>query len=118
MLEEARKKGVYREFYRFVMGEKLAFAMNSFDAIISVGVLTLGHAPASSFDELVRITKSGGHIVFTLRADVYQTEGFKEKQEALTHEGKWVLVEVSELFQPLPEGEPEVFHRVWAYQVL
>ncbi len=117
MLKEARKKGVYREFHQFVMGEDLEFKTNSFDAVISVGVLTLGHAPASSFDELIRAAKPGGHIIFTLRADLHAPGGFKEKQEALKQEGKWVLAEVSEPFQPLPKGEPDVWHQVWAYRV-
>ncbi|MFC1982040.1 class I SAM-dependent DNA methyltransferase, partial [Chloroflexota bacterium] len=70
MLEEARKKNVYREFYQMVMGEPLNFATDFFDAAVSVGVLTVGHAPAGSLDELVRVTRSGGYIVFTLRPDV------------------------------------------------
>jgi len=53
MLEEARKKNVYREFHQMIMGEPLAFATDSFDAVVSTGVLTVGHAPASSFDELM-----------------------------------------------------------------
>jgi len=117
MLEEARKKNVYREFHQMVMGESLDYATDSFDAIISVGVLTVGHAPASSLDELVRITKPGGHIVFSLRPDVYKDSGFKEQQDTLESEGKWRLVEVSEEFQPLPKGEPDVYHQVWVYQV-
>jgi len=118
MLEEARKRNVYRECRQMVMGELLDFATDSFDAVVSVGVLTVGHAPASSFDELVRITRSGGHIVFTLRPDVYENSGFKERQDALEAAGKWKLVEVSEEFQPLPKGEPEVYHQVWVYQVV
>ena len=117
MLEEARKKNVYREFYQMVMGESLDYATDSFDAIISVGVLTVGHAPVNSLDELVRITKPGGHIVFSLRPDVYKDSGFKEQQDTLESEGKWRLVEVSEEFQPLPKGEPDVYHQVWVYQV-
>jgi len=117
MLEEARKKNVYREFHRMVMGETLDFTTDSFDAVISTGVLTVGHAPASSLDELVRITKPGGHIVFTLRPDVYEDSGFKEKQTALESEGKWKLVEVSEEFQTIPKGEPDVYHQIWVYQV-
>ena len=35
----------------------------------------------------------------------------------LESEGKWKLIEVSEEFQPLPKGEPEVNHQVWVYQV-
>ena len=118
MLEEAQKKNAYREFHQMVMGEPLNYATDSFDAVISVGVLTVGHAPASSFDELIRITKPGGHIVFSLRPDVYRDSGFKEKQDALESEGKWKLVEVSEEFQPLPKGEPDVYHQVWVYQVV
>ena len=117
MLDEARKKNVYRELHQMVMGEPLDFTTDSFDAVVSVGVLTVGHAPASSLDELVRITRLGGHIVFTLRPDVYENSGFKEKQKALESAGKWRLVEVSEEFQPLPKGEPDVYHQVWVYQV-
>jgi hypothetical protein len=82
-----------------------------------VGVLTVGHAPASSLDELVRVTRSGGHIVFTLRPDVYEGSGFKEKQAKLESEGKWKLVEVTDPVPVLPKGEPDVFHQVWVYQV-
>lgn len=80
-------------------------------------MLTAAHAPASSLDELVRITKPGGHIIFTLRPDVYEGYGFKEKQTALESEVKWKLVEVSERFQALPKGEPDLYHYVWVYKV-
>jgi len=118
MLGEAQKKNVYREFHRMVMGEPLDYAIDSFDAVISVGVLTVGHAPASSFDELIRITRPNGYIIFSLRPDVYQDSGFKEKQDNLEAAGKWNLIEVSEEFQPLPKGEPDVYHQVWVYQVV
>jgi len=117
MLEEARKKNVYREYHQMVMGEPLDYATDSFGAVISIGVLTVGHAPASSLDELIRITEPGGYIIFSLRPDVYRDNGFKEKQDALESEGKWELVEASEEFQPLPKGEPDVYHQVWVYQV-
>lgn len=117
MLEEAHKKNAYREFHQMVMGEPLDYATDSFHAIISVGVLTVGHAPANSFDELIRITKPDGYIVFSLRPDVYREGGFKEKQDHLEAAGKWKLVEASEEFQPLPKGEPDVYHQVWVYQV-
>ena len=118
MLEEARKKGVYREFDRMVMGDPLDYATGSFDAVVSVGVLTVGHAPASSLDEIIRVTRPGGHVVFTLRRDVYLDSGFKQKQESLVAAARWKLTEVSEEFQALPKGEPEVHHQVWVYQVM
>ena len=118
MLEEARKKNVYREFHQMVMGETLDFLTDSFNAVISIGVLTLGHAPASSFDELIRITRPGGCIVFSLRPDVYEDGGFKEKMTELENAGKWELAEASEKKQVLPKGEPDVYHQVWVYKVI
>lgn len=116
MLEQAREKGVYSELRQMVMGDPLDFLTDSFGAVISVGVFTLGHAPATSLHELVRVTKPGGHILFTLRPDVYENNGFKEVQTGLESSGQWKLVEVGKELQTLPKGEPEVYHQVWVYR--
>lgn len=118
MLEEARKKKVYGAFHQIVLGESIALESDSFDAVVSVGVLTLGHAPPSSFDELIRITKPGGHIVFTLRTDVYEQNGFREKQAELEEKQAWMVATVSEPFQAMPRGEPDLLHQVWVYRTL
>ena len=117
MLDEARAKNVYADFHRMVMGEPLDFATDSYDAIICVGVLTLGHAPAHSLDELARVTKPGGCVAFTLRPDIYERNGFKERQEQLASEGKWELAEVTDKFLGMPKGEPDVLFQVWVYRV-
>ena len=116
MLKEARSKNVYSELRQMILGERLDFDSGLFDGVISVGVFTQGHAPAGAFDELIRVTKPGGHVVFSLRTDVHEEGGFKDKQEELEAQGKWKLVEVTEPFQPLPKGEPDVFHQIWAYR--
>jgi len=69
MLDEARKKGVYGELRQLILGEPLSYKDGEFDAVISVGVLTLGHAPASSLDELVRVVRANGHVIYSLRPD-------------------------------------------------
>lgn len=117
MLEQARRKGVYRDFRQMALGEELGYDSDYFDAVISVGVFTEGHAPPEGFDELIRITKPEGFIVFSLRVDLYEEGGFKEYLEGLEAGGKWKLVELSDLFQPLPKGEPELLHRVWVYRI-
>ena len=117
MLEVARTKNVYGAFHQMVMGECLGFETDSYDDTICVGVLTLGHAPAHSLDELVRVTKSGGVVAFTLRPDVYEQNGFRERQEQLVADGKWELVEVTDEFLGLPKGEPDVLFQVWVYRV-
>ena len=117
MLDEAREKGVYQKFDQMDMTNTLGYPDNAFDAVISVGVLTVGHVPPMAFDELLRVTRPGGYIVFSLRPDTYRDSGFKEKQEALVAAGKWSYIEATEEFRPLPRGEPEVYHQVWVYQV-
>ena len=117
MLEEARSKGVYGDFHQMVMGEPLNFETDSYDAAICVGVLTLGHAPANSLDELARVVRPGGLVAFTLRPDVYEQNGFGEKQRQLESDGAWELARVTEEFQGMPKGEPDVFFQVWIYRI-
>ena len=117
MLKEARNKNVYQKFDQMVLGEHLDYLTDTFDAVISVGVMTLGHAGPESLDELIRITKPRGYIVFTIRTDVYTQNGFKEKQEELELKNIWEKIEVSDIFRPMPSGEPDVFHCVWVYRV-
>ena len=118
MLEVARHKGVYRDLRQMTLGERLAFAADTFDAVISVGVFTTAHAPAHAFDELARITKPGGFIVFSLRTELYDEGGFRETLADLEAAGRWCLVERSEPYQPLRKGEPELVHRIWVYWVM
>ena len=117
MLAHAREKDVYKEFHLMTMGETLDFPTDAFDATITVGVLTVGHAPARSLDELVRVTRPGGHFIYTLRPDLYEEGGFKEKHAELESAGKWKLTEVGEPTQFHPIGEPEVLHQVWVFEV-
>ena len=117
MLEVARSKGVYRDFRQMALGNELDYETDTFDAVISVGVFTEGHAPPQGLVEIVRITKGDGFIVFSLRIDLYEDGGFKEYQAEMEERGKWQLVELSDPFQPLPKGEPEMLHKVWVYRV-
>jgi SAM-dependent methyltransferase len=117
MLNEARKKNVYSELLQMVMGEHLDFPSDHFDAVVSFGVLTEGHAPASSLEELVRVTKPGGHIIYVLRTDLYEKNGFKEIQDSLETSGKWQLTELGNKFQTLPKGEPDLYSNTWVFTV-
>ena len=118
MLDEAEKKGVYKEFDKMALGDNLDYPTGRFDAVISVGVFTLGHAPASSLNELIRVTKPGGFIVYSIRPDIDETGGFKGKQDELIGAGKWKLTEISDRYHPLPKGEPEVEHEIRVFQVI
>ena len=72
MLELARKKGVYKDLRQMELGGRLDFPDDAFVAVVSTGVFTAGHAPPESFDELIRATRSGGYMIFSVRTDVYE----------------------------------------------
>lgn len=119
MLKVSQKKGAYNELRQMKLGDPLDFADDSFDAMVSMGVFTEGHAPASSLVELVRVTKPGGYMVYSTRVDVAGVrDSFKEQEEALVKAGKWKLVEKSPSFQSLPLEEPEVLGVISVFQVV
>ena len=116
MLNEAKKKNVYSDLRVGILGEDLDFSSDTFDAVISVGLFTLEHPPpASSFDELIRLTKQGGHLVFLLNNSLMSK--FKRKMDELEAEGKWEIVEISKDIFPVPKGHPHPGLRIFVYKV-
>jgi predicted TPR repeat methyltransferase len=107
MLAAARAKDVYAELKNQVLGEHLDFEDDRFAAVVSAGVLTTGHAPPSCFDELIRITRPGGHLIFTLTLPVYEEGGFKPKLESLAAEGLWRTIETTPTWCALPRSRSE-----------
>ncbi|WP_029898574.1 class I SAM-dependent DNA methyltransferase [Desulfohalovibrio reitneri] len=118
MLDQAQKTGAYTELRRMVLGEPLDFPDNHFDACQSIGVFTAGHAPAASFDELVRIVAPGGYILFSLLKDISDEGGFQAKFDALASEKRWELVEKTPDYSALPYEDPDIIHNSFVFQVL
>lgn len=119
MLAKAAQRGVYADLQRAVLGERLDIADDSIDAIVSTGVFTAGHAPASAFDELVRITRPGGVIVFTVSDVVWESGGFAAKFDDLNRQGLARLVDSAGPYRPLPTShtESQLMTRAPVYQV-
>jgi SAM-dependent methyltransferase len=116
MLALAANKKKYRDLRQMTLGEPLDFADDHFAAVSSAGVFTQGHAPLSGFDELIRVTRAGGHIVFSVSRTYLEGE-FEEKGKALEAAGRWRFVDASERYNSTPlEGELPA--RVYAYQVV
>jgi len=115
MLNIAEAKGVYCELHRMVMGKHLDFPDGKFAITVAVGVISVGHAPPESFDELIRCTRPGGYVMFSVRADA---QGFQEKQNILENKGKWKLVKETNPFISLPLGEPDIKHKIFVYEIL
>ena len=78
-------------------------------------MFTEGHAPLSALDELVRVTRPGGYLVFSV-ARVYLEGDFDEKSAALEKAGRWRLRDASRHYNSTPLDD-EIPARVYAYQV-
>ena len=115
MLAHAARLGIYAALRPMILGERLDFPAASFAAVIASGVFTEGHAPHASFDELIRITRPGGRLVFNVRDDIYEGHGFRERQDALAAAGRWRLLERSEPFRPFTIKEPKIRARIFVY---
>ena len=118
MLELARRKGVYKDVRQMELGGRLDLSSDAFAAVVSTGVFAAGHAPPESFEELIRVTKPGGYVIFSVRTDVYLDGGFKEKQEALEGEERWQLVDMSDPFAHLRFEDADLKIQVFTYRVL
>ena len=117
MLEVARRKAIYSDLKQMALGDPLDFPDDLFAAVISAGTITPRHAPAHSFDELIRITKPSGKIIFSLRDDAKQEPEYPKALERLESEDRWEPVFKTQSFQSMPYGEPEISHRVHIYRV-
>ena len=113
----AEIKAVYRRPFHARLGESLPFPTDAYDAMVSAGTFTFGHAPASSFDEIVRVVRAGGCLVFTLPAEG-DPEGYREKYDELSAARRWSMIEWGDAFYSVPDVEPETQHRIAVFRVL
>jgi len=118
MLREAGHKGCYIALHQQTLGDALDFPSAIFDAVLSVGVFVRAHAPSRSLAELIRITKSGGYIIFTLRPEFYVATDFKATMTTLAEAGHWRLIETTEPFDGRYKHSPGITMQVWVYEVL
>lgn len=118
MLALAKARGGYDSLTRARLGDALPWGDGHFQAVFSTGVYTAGHAPASSFDELARITRRGGAIIFTVRDVVLEDGGFFQKFAELEAKGVWRAVEQSPPFRAFAVAEPEVLVQAFVFEIL
>jgi SAM-dependent methyltransferase len=107
MLTRARIRNIYTDLQQGVLGEPLDFKTAVMDCIVSTGTFTTGHAPASAFDELVRIVKPGGHLIFTVGTVVWDEAGFAAKLAALESAGHLTKTETTPVYHPMPLSKTE-----------
>jgi SAM-dependent methyltransferase len=115
MLARARARNAYRELRKRALGEALDFADGYFAAIVSFGVFTPGHASPAAFDELIRVTRPGGHLIFTVSTAAWRDCGFEQKIGELEKRGRIRLVERTGEYRPMPLSHAEATFTTQAF---
>jgi predicted TPR repeat methyltransferase len=116
MLEVARSKNIYDAVHQGRLGAALDLPDGRFEAVLAIGVLTQGHAAAESFDELLRVIRPGGHMIFSIRVDNAVGAPYLNRMAGFETDGRWHLVAATIGFASMPFGEPEVRHQVFVYR--
>lgn len=91
MLDEAERKKIYRNHIQADLSHPLEMQDNSYDAVVCTGTFTYGHVKANAFDELIRITKPGGFICFTIREGAYEDYGYRQHMIEREQQNAWEL---------------------------
>ena len=83
MMQVAARRSVYRSFIAADLNLPLDIASDSYDGASCSGTFTHGHVAANCLDELFRILKPGAPFAFTVKLEVWESLGFKDKLGAL-----------------------------------
>ncbi|XP_068670891.1 methyltransferase-like protein 27 [Montipora capricornis] len=103
MLDEAKKKNVYKRFICASLSDKRIpeIETGEFDAMICAGTLVKGHVRSSALIEMIRMVKTGGLLCFTIRSK--EVDNYQAKMDELVSERRWERVSKKEV--PFYEAE-------------
>ena len=77
MLNEATQKQIYQSLRLVDLTKNLDYEDNLFDAIVCAGTFTCGLVGPEALGEIVRLTKKGGYICFTVRKQEWEASPYK-----------------------------------------
>jgi SAM-dependent methyltransferase len=117
MLAVSGELGIYESLQRMALGRELDLPGDHFAVSYAIGVLAPGHAPPESLDEIIRVTRRGGLVIFSTHADeTDDSRPFHEHRQRLTEGGLWQPEFRTEPFVSLPRGDARVRHAVYVYR--
>merc|ERR1712194_161643 len=106
MLDLASSRGFYSETRKVLLPDS-GLEAEAFELVHAAGMFAPGQAPPSSFDEFLRVMKTGGLAIFSVRCHYYDgSEGAEHRVrlEELEANGSWVCVSKTEV-PYLPKDE-------------
>ncbi|XP_049598916.1 methyltransferase-like protein 27 [Syngnathus scovelli] len=103
MLQYARQSGLYQDLKTAMLGDQpIPVPSGAFDITILVGGLNSNHIPVKAIRELPRVTKEGGLICMTTRANLDNLEykaALEGEMKQMEKEGLWSRVDVTVVTQ-------------------
>jgi len=118
MLAVARATGAYARLIEQDLSQPIPEPDGAFAAVGCFGAFGPGHAPPRSLEELARVTRPGGVVVFNVREDSYDAQGFAAKMADMAAQGLWRERERSPAVRAFLLTEPELVVRVFVFEVL
>ena len=94
MLNIANQKNIYQSLKLVDLTKKLDYENNSFDAVICAGTFTCGHVGPEALREMVRITKQGGYVCFTVRKQEWEASPYLKIMNDLEKNESWSKLEL------------------------
>ena len=104
MLNIAKQKNVYQSLELVDLTKKLDYEDNLFDAVICAGTFTCGHVGPEALREMIRITKQGGYICFTVRRQEWEALPYMQIINDLKDSQAWQKLEHTTKEYNLKEG--------------
>ena len=96
MLDEAKRKGVYRKLIQADLNESLDLAPSTYGAAISCGTFTHGHVDANALGRIASLLKPGAIFACTIHQAVWEAAGFAGTLKRLESDGVLVVEEICE----------------------
>jgi predicted TPR repeat methyltransferase len=101
-VELALGRGVYDDVVVGDLQQPLAYADDSVDGVVCVGVLTYLPDVAAIWSEFCRVTRPGGAIIVTQRDDVWRERRCNEVLHRFERDGRWAVHHLSPPASYLP----------------
>jgi predicted TPR repeat methyltransferase len=96
MADQAASTGVYRRVVGDIdmMRALEDFPGADYDALLSIGVFTLGHVPPAALAVLAQLLRKDGVLLVSTRSHYYEQTDFQQQVDALVDSGRLVLEQV------------------------
>ena len=116
MAQQAIDTGAYQQVLGEIDMMRAAehYAASSYDAILSIGVFTLGHVPPEALEVLLQLLKVGGVLVISTRTHYYDDTNYQQVVDRLLANGQ---IEVLQALKNAPYNNDGDGH-YWVFKKL